>query len=98
MRAVASAIAIVLALFFSHYRGDTYSRDDTNANYYKNYFKRSHIFTPLSRNNLRLITCNYASVLFSFAARFLFLMTMITVTAAITAAQMNAVHHAEPIV
>ena len=48
MRAVASAIAIVLALFFSHYRGDTYSRDDTNANYYKNYF------TPLSRNNLRL--------------------------------------------
>lgn len=54
MRAVASAIAIVLALFFSHYRGDTYSRDDTNANYYKNYFKRSHIFTPLSRNNLQL--------------------------------------------
>lgn len=43
MRAVASAIAIVLALFFSHYRGDTYSRNDTNANYYKNYFKRSHI-------------------------------------------------------
>lgn len=54
MRAVASAIAIVLALFFSHYRGDTYSRDDTNANYYKNYFKRSHILLLRAA-----ITCDY---------------------------------------
>lgn len=93
MRAVASAIAIVLALFFSHYRGDTYSRNDTNANYYKNYFKRSHILLLSAASYYY-----YASVLLSFSASLLFLITITTVTAAIIAAQMNAVHHQEPIV
>ena len=92
MRAVAAAIAIVFSLFLSYYRNHAYGNNHSRAGNYKKNFKRSHIFI------LPDYFLIYASDPFCFSASLLFLITMTTVTAAIAAAQMNAVHHHEPIV
>lgn len=87
MRAIAAAIAIVFALFLSYYRSRAYGNNHAGAGYYKKNFKNAHFsHAP------------YASNPFCFSASFLFLITMTVATTAIAAAQMNEVHHHEPIV
>lgn len=92
MRAIAAAIAIVFALFLSYYRNRAYGNNNPRAGYYKKNFKNAHFLRSFKS------VYAYASNPFCFAASFLFLITITAATTAIAAAQMNEVHHHEPIV
>lgn len=93
MRAISSAITIVLALFFSYYRRYAYGNYYACASDYQKYFKNAHFRPPLF-----IVSYFHTNKPFFFSASFLFLITITTTTTAIAAAQMNEVHHHEPIV